>query len=267
MKFTTTLLIILFCGPAWTFGGPKAVRGKDAEQQLQVLMNRTRQYLAQAEAGIAVKSDDLSILAELLEEEVKATLRSRVVLHDGPSLSLEAKDNLLFETVPELPPEDKEDDRWSFEPIRFEVVPQGLYIYALTFKAARTIRIKSVTLYFRDGSSIVHDQWSGQENGNGRAFRKREYLPWFTAYKPDSPRQAKALAAVEVLGSAQDAHFSSSLSFFFEVPDPEAPLPSEPLALCSEIKRKMRDTRPNLRQLQEWYGLLDRLAKDPQFPR
>lgn len=145
--------------------------------------------------------------------------------------------SLFFGQYPVLPPEIKDGEHWRFETIRFDVKPRHMYVFAVSFKASRTIRLKSVTLVFRDGSKIVHQPWEKAGDGNGEAFRKRLYLPWFNVYERNETRVAKPLAAVEILGSAQDAGFEALLDFRVKIPDIEAEPHAEMLAQLARMKR------------------------------
>ncbi|CAM2067306.1 hypothetical protein SCOR_18145 [Sulfidibacter corallicola] len=165
----------------------------------------------------------LPLLTEM-EAAVRREAESAVPTDADSAKELEAFSAALFGVKPVLPPERKDGENWRFEPVRFEVVPDHLYIFELTFKASRTIRLKKVTLFFHDGGHIEHAPWENMEGGNGKEFRKRIYVPWLKVFTRDEVPRARALAAVEILGSAQDAGFSSDLEFKVRIPDlDEAP--------------------------------------------
>lgn len=181
-------------------------------------------------------ADLLPALAKLEEAVQGETAFSIPRFSDSESV-LDVVDSLFFGQYPVLPPEIKDGERWRFETIRFEVKPRHMYLFAVSFKASRTIRLKSVTLFFRDGTKIVHQPWDKKESDNGEAFRKRLYLPWFNVYGKNETRVAKPLAAVEIQGSAQDAGFEALLDFRVKIPDIEAEPHAETLAQLTRMKR------------------------------
>ncbi len=178
----------------------------------------------------------LPALAKLKEAVQGETAFSIPRFSESESV-LDVVDSLFFGQYPVLPPEIKDGEHWRFETIRFEVKPRHMYVFAVSFKASRTIRLKSVTLVFRDGTKIEHQPWKKSEDDNGEAFRKRLYLPWLNVYDKDEARVAKPLAAVEILGSAQDAGFEALLDFRVKIPDIEAEPHAETLALLARMKR------------------------------
>ena len=61
-----------------------------------------------------------------------------------------------------------------------------------------------------------------RESGNGQVFEKRQYIPLLTTHIGEETREARALSAIEILGSAQDRDFTAQLDFVFRIPDPSA---------------------------------------------
>ncbi len=165
--------------------------------------------------GLEILAPELARLRQAVARNAESRLRL-----NGSALWLEADNQRLFGKTPALPPERKRDGRWTFRAVQFRLVPRNLYVYGVRFKASRTIRLRAVRLFFEGGGRTDHEQWLDLENGNGAAFRKREYLPALPVYGPDEPRRAKRLESIEILGSAQDAGFEAELDFMFEVPEP-----------------------------------------------
>lgn len=165
-----------------------------------------------------------------LARSLRAQVASQVDPTAQTNLILPAKERALFRQAPILPAELKRDGRWFFEPIRFDLVPTNLYVFGIRFQADVTIRIQSVTLYFRDGSSRTEKSGVTTGDGNGQAFDKGRFLPWVRSYADGEPRRAKRLVAIEILGTAQDGNATANLAFELDIPDPAA-TPSSPALL------------------------------------
>ena len=159
---------------------------------------------------------------------------------------------------PMLPPEQVRDNQWLFQSHVFHLRPRYLFVRALTFKPTRTVRLKRIVLHFHDGESMVHDSWSKMEDGNGKPFSKRGYLPWLSVNPTRQKGPAKRLAAIEVLGSAQDAGFSAALEFMVRIPDTreDRTIP----ALAENLHKILSRTRPGKKELEQALSLLRRLA-------
>ena len=190
---------------------------------------------------IALSEPQEARLKALEKLKVEVSEVSNIKIHhaSGPSLELEALNDAIFTAPPILPPETKQEGRWSFEPIYFELVPQHLWAYGVTFKADRTLRIKKVTLHFQDGSSITDARWESLDQRNGAVFSKREYLPLIAVHRQGEPRTARRLDTIEILGSAQDGRFEAHLDFRFELPDPDTHLETHALDLIEALQRKL----------------------------
>ena len=219
--------------------------------------------------------DGLRQALDRLKQAVAHATEIRIDPFEGRSIQLEAKTRALFGRSAILPREDKQNGHWTFEPVRFSVVPMNLYTYGLTFRATRTIRIREVRLYFRDGTRTVHDAWAQLDGGNGKVFEKREYLPMLHAYRETDRRQARLLEAVEIVGSAQDGNLTAELSFLLEVPDPAAPALREAKSRAAELAHRYGVANPDaallnrcqrdLKLLAELIGLpyvIDAVARD-----
>jgi hypothetical protein len=154
---------------------------------------------------------------------------------DAPSLELEANAGELFEPPAILPPESVLEGRWRFEPIRFRVKAEHLFVHALTFKGSRTIRIKHVRLIFADGGETLHDRWTNMENGNGKEFDKRDFLPWLSAHPGEPEGPARRLAVLEILGSAQDQGFSAAIDLRVRIPDPAYDASPAVAEICADL--------------------------------
>ncbi|CAM2007800.1 hypothetical protein [Acanthopleuribacter pedis] len=240
--------LVCFAVPAWLCGQvPAGVASAQAhhralpetEAAFTELLRGLESCVARFNAGerppgLASLSPELEVLAAAVETEAAVA----VPRFSGDESSLDVNGSVFFKAYPVLPPEIKDGDNWRFETIRFEVVPKNMFIFALTFKASRTIRLKKVTLVFRDGRRMVHDAWADLENGNGRPFRKRLYLPWLDAFERGEIRVARPLAAVEIEGSAQDAGFEALLDFRVKIPDIEAAPHQETRELVVRMRRE-----------------------------
>lgn len=214
-------LILALMGSLCATAQWEEARGTD--EALRNLTRAGQQHVAALRRGMPPPDPSVLIHAlDRVEAEVTRDSQFKIDRFTKAVLDVEAHAQDVFGSIPRLPAENKTDDRWTFSPTRFDVVPQSLYVFGIKFKGSRTIRLRSVTLHFRDGTHVVHDIWTDREGGNGQAFRKRKYIPMLEAYGPDEVRQAKALSAVEVLGSAQDRHFTAQLDFVFRIPDPSA---------------------------------------------
>lgn len=211
---------------------------RDAARAFHQLYQRVVDLIDRAQQGGSLPDGSLlSIPLERLELAVQRNAQSRLPLHDGPSLFLEANDETLFTPVPVLPPENKNAENWTFDNHRFQVVPHHLWIYSLKFRGDTTVRLKSVTLFFRDGETLVYDLWSDLEDGNGQAFSKWDWVTGLNAWSAVEGRRARPLVAIEILGSAQDGELSSPLSFVLEVPDPDAKPYVDALERLAGMKR------------------------------
>ncbi len=196
---------------------------------------------------------------EALQRTLERDASARLNRTGSQAIELEAKSRTLFQPPPTLPPENKRDGNWSFETVRFEAATKNLFIFGLTFKSTRTIRLKSVTLVFQEGTRVTHDAWALLENGNGKAFPKRIYLPQMAAFTRDEPRQARALKAVEIVGSAQDGGFAADLDFRFEVPDADETPYRKALRLVSKWKRTWRLDAPTAREVNRYLAEMETL--------
>ncbi len=196
-----------------------------------------------------------------LEKAITHNAEHRVNRRSLSSLELEAKNEALFGAVPVLPPENKVAGRWIFPTVRFQVVPRHVFIYDLKFRADHTIRLRKATLFFQDGTSMVHDTWWSMEDGNGKAFPKKLYLPSLSTVARGEPRRARALAAVEIVGSAQDGRFEAALDFTFTVPDPNSRPYRQAETLMAQIKRNWAVKEVDAARLNWCMADLVRLAR------
>lgn len=157
--------------------------------------------------------------------QVKASYLSSVqkLIHtrEWSYLDVEPKNEYVFGRRVVLPKEKKSNEIWSFKWQVIDVLPTNLWMYGFSFRGKRTIRIKTVKAFFRDGTEKVFDRWSNDERGNGKAFAKEKWVPFFWFNEANGVRQTKRLKAVHILGSAQDGDQSSKVDFLFRIPDPK----------------------------------------------
>lgn len=259
MYFKTLWLI---CGMYLGLAEPIQIPNGEATRALAA-MRASLVFLFQGHAyqGPSPLPAPLSPALDRLQRALERDAAIRVNRSGSNSIELEVKNRILFNPPPTLPPENKQDGTWSFETVRFEVESKHLFIFGLTFKAGRTIRIKRVTLYFQDGTRVTHDAWARMENGNGKAFPKRIYLPKLTAYGKDEPRRARAIRAITITGSAQDGRFSSDLDFLFEVPDADETPYREALSLVVKWRKAWRLEEPSRGDLSRYLADLKTLER------
>jgi len=179
--------------------------------------------------------DGLVQLEEACADSMKNVM-SRQAFDPAHTLDVEPKNDPVFGGRVVLPAEKKEHGAWHFQWHKLDILPQHLWMYALTFRGERTLRINKVHLYFRDGSSKLFDMEATTGSSNGQAFRKETWLPFFSFTDTNNP-YPRRLKAVHILGSAQDGAFPAKLDFLFRIPDPN---PKASLKLQSSFI-KMRE--------------------------
>ena len=198
---------------------------------------------------------------ERLEGALANDAEHRPHIFDGPSILLEAKNQELFDKPPVAPPESKNGGRWTFPTIRLEVLPRHLYIYGLKLQGKNTLRLSEVTLFFHDGPARVHGQWQSMGSGNGAELSDQTFTPILEAWPEGTPRKARRLAAIEIVGSAQDGAASSELEFVMEVPDPEARPFEEARDLAEALRKRLSARTVNAALLNACLADLVKLAK------
>ena len=241
--------------------GQKTMPNRDVERAMDILWAQLESLIVQYNQKKPVK--DLSILEPTLarlEAAVDRNAHVRVSRATLTTLRLEGKSALLFRQPPVLPPEVKSGGRWHFSTIRLEAVPRHLFLYSLTFKGDHTIRLRKVTLYFRDGTSMAHDRWWHMESDNGKAFSRRDFLPPLDVGPAGQPRRARVLEAIEIVGSAQDGPSEARLEFLLEVPDPEERPYREARDMIARLRKKWTFKTLNAARLNQCTGDLTRLA-------
>lgn len=218
----------------------------------QICADVEREFTA-ARAQIALfgAADSAPIIDRLFDLDAQLEVQAPLHVDRGTrhSLDLEARNSFVFRKPPILPPEEKRDGQWVFRPVRFEVIPHHLFVFAVRFSGSRTLRIKSVTFHFRDGSCTTFREWESSDQGNGQSFRKRQFTPWIPVYGDASQREARPLAAVEILGTAQDRDHQASLSFNFRVPDPDMHPFGRARSLLQSALASWRDKTLNIHDL------------------
>ena len=229
--------LFLLVSPLWA--GEDVVRNNDAEMVLGRMNRLIHAMRQQAQIG-SHRSDfgALSALLSELETAVAQDAQNRVHTK-GVSVELEAVNEVLFTHPPRLPAEQKVNGGWQFDTIRLQVAPRYLYVYGVRFKGSHTIRLRQVTLKFRDGGpDVIHNHWLDLEEGDGQAFDKRTFTPVLAAWRDDEAKRARPLEAIEILGSAQDGRHESDLEFLVEVPTPEARPHQKTPEILAQLRKK-----------------------------
>ncbi|MCB1043025.1 MAG: hypothetical protein KDC35_08810 [Acidobacteria bacterium] len=194
---------------------------RDIQRSFDDLSYRLNRSIEDHNRGFAPSGpSDLLRLLEDLQHSVAENANVRVDTQTRHTFDLDVDNQVTFGGDPQLPKENKSNGRWSFQPIQFDVIIPNLYVFGVQFQANRTIRIRSVTLHFHDGESVIHNGWWDVDRGNGQVFDKRDAIPMLNAWQVNKPRRAKRLRAIEVVGSAQDRGHAARLSFVFRIPDP-----------------------------------------------
>ena len=242
--------------------GQAYYENQEAARLLLGLRSEVEAMIAAFPEGAAAGGlDPLKQRLTLLEQSLRRDAANRLDLSGSATLEAAARNELLFNGRPSLPPEDKKGGSWSFGTSRFEVIPDHLYIFAVKLKGSRTIRLKSVTLFFRNGEKIVHDSWKDLQQGNGQDFSKRVFTPYLAVYDDRQTRRARALKSIEILGSAQDGEFSAELEFVFLIPDPQD-IPIKPmLDLIAQIRQSWDSRNVDLNRLNQNLTDLVRLGE------
>ncbi len=253
--------VIFLLGFLLVVSGQRFRPNGDVERALSSLQTQLEGLIRNFNRGWRGDLKSLDGALARLEEAIAHNAEHRVHRRSVPALELEAKNEALFGTIPVLPPESKVDGRWIFPTVRFEVVPRHLFLYDLKFRADHTVRLRKATLFFRDGSSLVHDTWWSMEDGNGKAFPKKEYLPVMGTVALGEARRARALAAIEIVGSAQDGGFEAVLDFTFTVPDPMSRPYRQAEILMAQIKRNWAVDEVDAARLNWCMADLVRLAR------
>lgn len=133
-------------------------------------------------------------------------------------LNVEPRNVPVFGKRISLPPEHKTGNQWSFSPLNIPFFPPNLWIYGLTFKGDRTLRIQKVTFTFRDGKKQAWTPPKQKAQETGTSFRKDKWLPFMSfSTEEATPKQLREIC---ILGSAQDGIHSAKLDFLFRIPDP-----------------------------------------------
>lgn len=208
--------------------GPTLWRSKDASYALAAYRTTLRDWATgrsgPSNAGRALTELEAAIYrhAHALQDPFNEDTEWRSIAGD------------IFQELPQLPPEQKSDGRYTLPSVRFALKPSTLYVRAIRFRGTRTMRLHSVTLFFQDGSKVSHPLWAKRDGNQGQEFPKEKWTPHLPSYLPHEQPQARRLMAIEVIGSAQDKDFKSSLEIQFEIPSPE---PVEPTAAMAQITR------------------------------
>lgn len=200
----------------------QAIRqNRDVERAFDRLSDRLERMVADHNRGLNA-GPVASLVRDLdgLTESVELNASTRIDRRTRHTHDLDVDNQVAFGFDPHLPRENKVGRRWTFTATTFELLPANMYVFGVKFKSSRTMRVRSVTLHFRDGSKVVHDGWWDVDGGNGQVFGKGKWLPMLDAYSVNQPREAKRLRAIEVVGSAQDRGHTARLEFVFRIPDP-----------------------------------------------
>lgn len=154
----------------------------------------------------------------------------------------------IFDELPQLPPEHIVDGKYLLTGVRFALKPDALFVRAIRFRGTRTMRLHSVTLFFKDGSKVTHALWAQRNQMQGEEFPKEKWTPHLPAYLPNEKPQARRLMSIEVIGTAQDKGYKSELEIQFEIPKPE---PVEPTAILNQIAAMRTQMQQGQRSIPE----------------
>ncbi len=221
------------------------------------------QRLLTLRAQSAITERDLMLLRADLDALYEEVVRdsNALVNRRAKQVTLDSDGLGLFRQPPVLPPEDKVGESWRFTTTRLEVVPQSLFVYAVRFKGDHTLRLRRVVLWFRDGTRMPFDAWADAEGGNGRALSRRSSGLEIKAYREGEVPQARALAAIEILGSAQDEGHEAKLQFHFAIPDPTARPFTSALALLEAMRANWFEGQSDQERVTAWRADLHKLGK------
>lgn len=255
MKILVLLLPALLCG----MGRAQSMRHSNLNESFKRLTCALEEAVHRARNPGGSQIDAEVAKARLLKDLALAS-NTQIDRHGTP-VELEANENLLFDRPLVLPAEQKENGRWTFQTHRFEVVPKHIFIYSLRFKGERTLRMRSIKLFFRDGTSMLHDQWFHEEGGNGKAFSRRRFSPSLEVWRKGQPPLAKALAAIEWLGSTQDKDRNAQVELLLTVPDPASRPYLDEIRDLEQMDMAWTEPIPNPGSLQAAMNTLKKIAK------
>jgi hypothetical protein len=176
----------------------------------------------------------LSLLRDTMKHEQDYLVRNG----SKQILNVEPRNVPVFGKRISLPPEHKSGSQWSFSPVNIPIFPPNLWMYGLTFKGDRTLRIQKVTFIFRDGKKQVWVPARQKNQETGTSFKKDKWLPFMSFSAEETT--PKLLREICILGSAQDGIYSAKLDFLFRIPDPGK---NENKSLILSLDRLINKTR------------------------
>lgn len=201
----------------------------------------TRQALVSktaSQAAIVVSS--FQSLIQEMREYLEAGSYFRVNRSGDDLEEYEANSQALFGEITRLPPENKNEGRWSFKPVNFQLEAKNLFIGAFTLKGSRTMRIKRITLFFYKGDSHAFEFPDIARIHQSSEFEKRRYLPWMRLTDEYGKYRIRNLRSIEIIGSAQDGNFSSTVQFKFLCPNYKPDQTDDVLELLKRLERHWR---------------------------
>lgn len=219
-------------------------------------------------AQSAITARDLTLLKADLDALYEEVVRdsNALVNRRAKQVMVESDGIGLFEQEPILPPERKNGQNWAFQTTRLEVVPRHLFVYAVRLKGDHTLRLRRVVLHFRDGTRRAFDDWYALEGGNGRALSRSSSGLELKSYGEGEVPQARALAAIEILGSAQDGSHEARLQFRFAIPDPADRPFAAALAQLEVMRSNWFTGQTQAAQVALWMQDLKRLGAALDLP-
>ncbi len=262
------MFLLLFAASALFGWSSLALAQQAPHANHRPLFREVESRLLTLRAQPAVTARDLTLLKADVDALYHEVLRDSNLLVNrrAKHVMIESDGLGLFAQAPILPPENKSGQNWHFTTTRLEVLPQHLFVYAVRLKGDHTLRLRRVVLHFRDGTRRAFDDWYALEGGNGRALSRRSSGLVLQAYGENETPQARALAAIEILGSAQDGAHEASLLFRFEIPDPTDRPFTAALAQLEALRTTWFSDQPEPTQVALWLQELRRLGTALDLP-
>lgn len=226
----------------WTFSwnepGPHLYISPEPRETLRELQFLVRHTMVAGESlNPEVSLASVNRLIDQLDSQIRQGTQHWVDRSGSNLEEFEVDGFSLFGKVPRLPPETKDQGRWSFQPVVFQLTSTNLLVHAIALKATKTIRLQKVTLHFTDGPEHAFLFADDGGPGNGSPFEKRTYLPWMRLNNPQGQPRVRKLKSIEILGSAQDGNFSALLDFKFLAPGMDALDPTDILEATARLQR------------------------------
>lgn len=118
-----------------------------------------------------------------------------------------------------LPPEARINGRYSFSWVPFTLRPQHLHFSGFSLSANKTFRIKAIRAINHTGDILLLADFSGEEPGDGREFKKDKSYDFFLEASKTGRTQFGPLKTIEFLASAQDNQFQAELNLTWWMPE------------------------------------------------